>query len=367
MKVGWVAPLHAKCGIAFYAGKYAHALSGHVDLVECDPEDFRQDRKGFIAGLSGCDCVHIQYETSLFCRNHTDLYPALCREVRAKKIVTLHEIYRRIPGVFPRENCTGARPLRALKGLLWDVRHPHWASFARHRRASFFADAIVVHSQFQKDILLEKGIDKEKIAVIPMPVQPRRQTKTKAVRETREIVLGATGFINPLYDYDLLVKVLEKLKGEWRFIWIGGIRRNEDAHLLQTLEQEIDRRGWKQRFTITGWVSDEERDRLLDEMHVFCAFFKERSSSESLADSIASAKIIVATRMPLTEEMVVQGPVLALAPQSPQETAEFIVGLLSDGRRRRSMEQASSAYAKTYSYDECAKTLAALYERVVAT
>jgi glycosyltransferase involved in cell wall biosynthesis len=367
MKVGWVAPLHAKCGIAFYAGKYAKALSGHVELVECDPEDFCHDRKGFSARLSGCDCVHIQYETSLFRHGHKDWYPALCREVRAKKIVTLHEIYRQAPEVFPRENLTGARPLRALKGLLWDVRHPHWASFARHCRASFFADAIVVHSQFQKHILLEKGIDREKIGVIPMPVQPRRQTKTKAVRETREIVLGATGFINPLYDYDLLVKVLDKIKGEWRFIWVGGLRRNEDVNILRDLEREIDRRGWKQRFTITGWVSDEERDRLLDEMHVFCAFFKERSSSESLADAIASAKIIVATRIPLSEEMAAQGPVLALAPKSPQETAELIAGLLSDGQRRRSMEQASSAYAKTYSYDECAKTLAALYERVIAT
>jgi glycosyltransferase involved in cell wall biosynthesis len=101
-------------------------------------------------------------------------------------------------------------------------------------------------------------------------------------------------------------------------------------------------------------------------MHIYCAIFKERSSSESLADAIASAKIIVATRIPLSEELVVQGPVLALAPKSPQETAELIAGLLSDGRRRRSMEQASSAYGKTYSYDECAKTLAALYERVIA-
>jgi glycosyltransferase involved in cell wall biosynthesis len=366
MRVGWVAPLHAKCGIAFYAGKYAHALSGHVELVECDPEDFGHDRKGFSARLSGCDCVHIQYETSLFCRGRSDLYPGLCREIHAKKIVTLHEIYRQAPGVFPRENLTGTGPVRVLKEFLWDIRHPHWAWFARHMHASFFADAIVVHSQFQKHILMEKGIDKEKIAVIPMPVQPRRQIITKAVRETGEIILGATGFINPLYDYDLLVKVLEKMKGGWRFNWVGGLRRNEDVNILRDLEREIDRRGWKQRFTITGWVSDDERDRLLDEMHIFCAFFKDRSSSESLADAIAAAKIIVATRMPLSEELVVQGPVLALAPKSPQETAELIEGLLSDGQRRRSMEQASSAYAKTYSYDECAKTLAALYERLIA-
>jgi glycosyltransferase involved in cell wall biosynthesis len=369
MKVGWIAPLDKKCGIAFYSRKYADAISRLVQLVECDPSGFQSDRRGFLASIAGCDCVHIQYEPSFFLRGRRDFYQELCRQIRAKKIVSLHEVYREIPGVFPRENIRGNWPIRALRKFVWDQRHPHWAAFARHLGASFHADALVVHSHFQKEILAEKGIDKEKITVIPLPIKVRPETKTGPAGRAgvdATTSLGASGFINPLYDYDMLVRVLDNMKEAWRFTWVGGIRRDEDAAILGRLEGEIDKRGWGHKFTITGWVSDEERDRLVDGMDVFCAFFKERSSSESLADAIAARKPIIASRIPLTEELATCGPLLLLAPPGPEETAQCIRALLADRNRLRSMEQAAAAYGRKYSYEECSTTMKGLYERVIA-
>lgn len=365
MNVGWIAPLNKKCGIAFYSRKYANELLKHVKLVECDPDDFIHDKKRFAARLSECGCVHIQYDPSFFLHGRLDGYPGLCGQLKAKKIVTLHEIYGKAPGVFSREDIRGPWPLKAIKEVLWDRRHPHWAAFARHGRRSFFADAVVVHSQFQKDILTQKGIDEEEITVVPLPIKPRPGKKSRATGATATIVLGAAGFINPSYDYDLLVRVLGHIKGDWRFTWIGGPRRNDDTEILRGLQNEIDKRGWKQRFTVTGWVSDEERDRLLDEMNIFCAFFKERSSSESLADAIAAKMPIIATRIPLTLEMASFGPLLFLAPDKPEKTAEYISALLSDKERLYFAERAAAAYAEQFSYEECAKKLVHLYESVI--
>jgi glycosyltransferase involved in cell wall biosynthesis len=367
MKVGWIAPLDKKCGIAFYGRKYAEAINRHVQLVECDPDDFLRSKSGFVARISACDCVHIQYEPSFFLHGRRDLYPSLCREIRAKKIVTVHEVYRHIPGVFPRENIRGYWPLRETKEFLWDLRHPHWAAFARHLRVSFCADAIVVHSQFQKDILAEKGIDREKISVIPLPIRVWPETRIPAASRTdAAISLGASGFINPLYDYDMLVRVLDNMKEEWRFTWVGGLRRDEDVEILGWLEGEIDKRGWGRKFTITGWVSDEERDRLIDGMDVFCAFFKERSSSESLADAIAARKPVIASRIPLTVEMAAQSPLLVFADEEPAKTSACICALLKDSVHLHSMEQAAAAYGREYSYEECSTTMKGLYERVIA-
>jgi glycosyltransferase involved in cell wall biosynthesis len=370
MKVGWIAPLDRKCGIAFYSRKYADAISRHVQIVECDPDGFLSDRKGFLASIAGCDCVHIQYEPSFFLRGRRDYYHELCRQIRAKKIVSLHEVYREIPGVFPRENVRGNWPVKALRKFVWDKRHVHWAAFARHLRASFHADALVVHSHVQEDILIEKGIDKEKITVIPLPIKVRPETKTAHAKRTdadadATISLGASGFINPLYDYDMLVHVLDNMKEAWRFTWVGGLRRDEDAGILRRLESEIDKRGWSRKFTITGWVSDEERDRLVDGMDAFCAFFKERSSSESLADAIAARKPVIASRIPLTEDLAAYGPLLLLAPPGPEETAQCIRALLADRDRLRLMEQAAAAYGRKYSYEECGTTMNGLYERVM--
>jgi glycosyltransferase involved in cell wall biosynthesis len=364
MNVGWIAPLNKKCGIAFYARRYADALSGHVRIIESDPDDFCRNRKDFLERMSGCDCVHIQYETSFFLNGRLDFYPELCRKIQGKKIVTLHEVYRRIPSVFPRENIKGTWPLKAIKEIVWDLKHPHWALFTKHLHTSFFADAIIVHSQFQKEILIEKGVDKEKINVVPLPIKVRPEAKVRPWNNALTIELGATGFINPSYDYDLLFKVLECIDRDWRFFWVGGLRRNDDAGLLRWLEQEIEKRGWKQRFTITGWVSDDERDRRLDEMHVFCAFFKDRSSSESLADAIAAKKLIIAGRIPLTEEIAGHGPVLVLAQQEPEAIAQTIWQSLSDKTLLQSIERAQVRYGETYSYAECAKIVVDLYEKV---
>jgi glycosyltransferase involved in cell wall biosynthesis len=366
MNVGWIAPLKRKCGIAFYSRKYADALSRHVRLIECDPVDFVIGRKIFLDGLSGCDCVHIQYESSFFFHGRHDFYPELCRQIRARKIITLHEIYRNAPGVFPRGNIRGTWPVKAMKEILWDIRHPHWAAWTKHLRDSFHADVIIVHSLFQKEILIEKGLGKELIDVVPLPIKARAETQFRQNADGRGIVLGSTGFINPLYDYGLLLDVLGRIKGDWRFVWVGGLRRNDDAGVLGWLEQEIDKRGWTGRFTITGWVPDAERDRLLDELDVYCAFFKERSSSESLADAIAAKKPIVATRIPLTEEIVSHGPVLLLAPDGAEKTAECISALFGDRDRRHSLERAAAAYGRRYSYEACAQKLTDLYERVVA-
>ena len=101
-------------------------------------------------------------------------------------------------------------------------------------------------------------------------------------------------------------------------------------------------------------------------MHFFCAFFKDRSSSESLADAIAAKKPVIATRIPLTLEMASCGPVLLLAPDGAEKTAECISALFVDKDRRRSMERAAAAYGRKYSYEECAQKLIGLYERVIA-
>jgi len=330
------------------------------------PDDFIRDRSVFVTGLSECDCVHIQYEPSFFLQGRCDFYPGLCKRIRVKKIVTLHEIYRKIPGIFPRENIRGTWPGRAIKEVLWDRRHPHWAAFERHRRGLFFADALVVHSQFQKDILTEKGFDKEKITVIPLPIKPRTKIKPPVDDPEKGIVLGATGFINPMYDYDLLFNVLGRLSGMWRFFWVGGLRRSDDEDLLRRLEHEIDNRGWKQRFTITGWVPDEDRDRLLDEMNIFLRVFQGAEFIREPCRRHCRGKADHRDVHSLTMEMASYGPLVLLAPDGPEKTAETISALVSDRGRLRSMEQAAAAYGRKYSYEECGRKTIHLYERVIA-
>jgi glycosyltransferase involved in cell wall biosynthesis len=363
MKIGWIAPLNRRCGIAFYAKKYATAISRYVELVRADPEEFVENKKKFLNKISSCDVAHLQYEPSFFLHRKRDFYPALCRAIGCKRIVTLHEVYRKIPGVFPREAVSGIWPVKAVKGLLWDIRHPHWASFTKHCKAGFWADAIIVHTLVQRDILTEKGCDASIIHMVAMPVEARKNAANDVRGKGEVITLGATGFINPTYDYNFLFSVLERCCFEWRFVWIGGPRRDEEAGLFKWLENEIAQRQWQDRFTITGWVSDGGRDRLLDQTDVYCAFFKDRSSSESLATAIGMGKMIVASEIPLTRELAGQEPMMALCQSDPETAAQQIQTLLSDAQTQKSMRLALARYGEKNSFDAAGSHVIDIYKR----
>jgi glycosyltransferase involved in cell wall biosynthesis len=364
MKIAWIVPYKKKCGISLYAEKYAAALSAHVKIIECDPDEFIADRNSFLKKISECSLAHIQYEPLFFRAKNTDFYPAMCKAIPCKKVVTLHEVYKRPPHVFPREEIGGIWPLRQIKQMVWDARHPHWAAFSRHARNNFFSDAIFVHAQFQKPILEEKGVTISLVNVIPLPIQAGK--KQAEWQGGKSVVCGATGFINPSYDYDLLFSTLERLAADWRFVWVGGARREDDAALLQSLRDNIDKRGWGNRFTITGLVFGADRDRFLADVEVFCALFKDRSSSESLADAIGAQKLIVASRIPLTEELVSQEPLAVLVDRDPAAIAQRITELASDEPLRKMLLRACAAYGGRFSYERCARDVVAVYERLVS-
>ncbi len=367
MKIAWIVCSDKLCGISQYAAAYAAALAKHAALVECSPEEFARDRKSFLLKISGCDIAHIQYEPSFFFKNGRDFYPALCDALTMKKVVTLHEIYNKIPGVFPREDLGGGPVARHLRQWLWDRRHPQWAAFGRHASRDFHADALLAHAKFHRELLERKGVTSSKINVIPLPVAFDPAAAAPVIDKGKPIVLGATGFINPQYDYALLLDVLEELPDQFHFSWVGGVRRPDDAGLARFFQDEIDRRGLRSRCIVSGVVSGEQRDRLFSEVQIVCAFFKDRSSSESLARSIGARKYIVATRLPLTEELVADEPLAILADGDSDKMAARIRDLIDDESLRRSLEHGCAAYARRFSYEACSRGVMDLYERLLFT
>lgn len=366
MKIGWIAPLGKKCGISVYAQKYAEALYAHADIVACDPAEFVTNRESFLHKLDSCDIVHIQYETSLFASGISNYYHLLCQRIKCRKIVTLHEVYDVLPSVFPRAQITGSGVLRSIKERIWDFRHPHWAAYATHLHNSFYAQTLLVHSQFQKNILVGKGVDKSKLEVIPMPVCTAQNNSIREFAPEKTVMLGASGFINPAYNYELLFAALDRLTFDWKFIWIGGLRRNEDKKLLHWLRNQIDTRKWNDRFRISGWVHQEEYDRLFSDIDIVCAFFSSRSSSQSLMDAIAHNKLIIATRLPLTEDLAGTESLCIITDQDADKAAGRIIEITTDATVRRMLLHGLTNYAEKCSYDNCARRLMNLYREMVA-
>ncbi len=368
-KIAWIAPDSARCGISIYSERYLQQLHPLCRIERFTPRQCSTSPRACAARINACDCVHIQYETSQWLSHRGDRYRFLCRRLTVPVCVTLHEVYEQLPGVFPREQIEGPLPLRIAKKAVYDIRHPAATAYRRHLKHDFFAHRLFVHARYHIDLLGHKGVDTSKINHIPMPVpdvaapQPPRLSH-KNFTEQSPLLLGTIGFINPQYDYTLLLETLSRLEIPWHFFWIGTIRRGCDHGLYSRLCEQLERYGMSDRFTITHWVDDAHRTTLLTSLDIALALFSSRSCSSSLATLIGARRYIVATDIDLTREIRSREPVMELSSFDPEEVRRHIQRIIETRGLQRRLARAMTAYRANWSFRESARRIFAHYREI---
>jgi len=299
-------------------------------------------------------------------KGYYECFNNLCSAITIPKVVTLHEIYHTFPGVFPRDAIRGFCGSKYLEEVIYDIRHPVQTTLRKHVKKHFHTDYIHVHYNFQRSILVSKGIAPNKIHVVGYPIRkdPLGDMKVKKVGN-KVLHLGATGFISNQYDYEMLFAVLEKIDISWRFEWIGTIRRNEDRKIVDTIMRKVKERGWGNRFFITGWVTERQKDRLLKLLDVYCALYKSKSCSESLATAIGAGQRIVASHLPITVEIGQNGYPLELVQDNPKETAERILTIAYDRKVKRTIQGQIRRYKEKYNVENVARKMVAFYRSII--
>jgi glycosyltransferase involved in cell wall biosynthesis len=366
MNIAWIFPHLEKCGIAAYSRSYIDALKNAVEITCLDPAACADDSAAAISTVNLCDLAHIQYEPSFYFNETKDLFADLCRNITVPIVVSLHEVYRSFPDVYPRETIIGNGPVALSRRWLYDRRHPLQTAYRRSVSRSFFARAVLVHQKFQRDIVIEQGCRSDMVSIIPQPI-PRMSGALPPVPWSpgRQLHIAAPGFINPHFDYDLLFATLERLTMPWFFTWIGGIRRDEDMPLQQKILARVQEKRWTDRFAITGWLPDNEFCAHLNKADLVCAFFTTRSSSSSLAAALGCLRPVIATPIPLTEELAKNG-VLFLSPADPDRLAQNIRALATQEDLRSPIIAKAKEYCRDNSFEALSNRLVDLYHRILA-
>jgi hypothetical protein len=346
-----------------------------------DITDAIENSDTFSKALAQSDIVHIQYEPSLFFVQKSDAFLKLTKRLHKPLFVSLHEVYDQFPGIFPRKSITGKGLIPSLKKILWDIRHPLQRAMARHEKFAYNAGTIFVHWKFQKEILAQKGIDTKKIVILEHPVADDTSfllTKGTSINtasshlpvsdstKATPLSLASLGFVNLNYDYHLLLETLASLNRPWRFTWIGGTRREEDEPLINWLRTDIIKRHWQDKFIITGWVEDAVRDSLLNASDLILALFISRSSSESLATIISHHKPIIATSLPLTEELKSRFNVLHTVKSEQSDLVNAIHTLADTISLQQDMIAAQKTYCNSESFNSQAQRLTNFYTQAIS-
>jgi glycosyltransferase involved in cell wall biosynthesis len=356
MKIAIFAPFRQKCGVYDYAVRMAGASPVPVDLI---------GDKGALR--DGWDVLHVQYEPALFREGRRNVLPEVMGSMRAKKVVTLHEVYEGNPFVFPRPKRPGL--LGFLKRARWDYAHRLERREEAFAAADFFADAVVVHTADAREILERRMASPGKVSVLPHPVVDVGRGDPRRGREKWGLPQGnialVFGFITSVNDYGTLLDAAALLKESVTFVIAGSVRREEDRGPEADLDQAIRDRGLAKSVRRVGYVEKECLPDLFACADVFVSVPRVKTASGSVSHALGAALPVAAPDLPVFQEIRSESDCLWLfRPGDANSLSRAVSALLEEDENRRAREKAAE-YATRHSIRAFMEEHVKIYRRLL--
>jgi len=233
------------------------------------------------------------------------------------------------------------------------------------------ADKIVVITDYLKQFLLDKGITKEKIILVPNGVDltlfDPSKYQSNEIQKLRESfnAQNLIVFSGALQDLNIIIDSAKNVINEFpdtKFVILGDHR---DPNRSKNIwEKKVQDKGLDKFFVFLGKKPHEEIPKYL-----FCADicidsfpdepYYAAAHPVKLLEYGACGKPVVATRVSETEKLVMHDKHGFLAtPSNPEEFAHFLKTLLNSNIQRENMGKEFSEYIrKNFDWSKIAKDL----------
>jgi glycosyltransferase involved in cell wall biosynthesis len=160
-----------------------------------------------------------------------------------------------------------------------------------------------------------------------------------------------------LKGLDTLIRAMQHSKCQLRICGEGPERRN-----LERLSQHL---GLTDRIDFMGWISEEEKHRMLCECRMFVIPSVHEAYGMVAAEAMSYGKPVISSDTGGLPEVVGDAGML-IPPQDEKALAEAINALDGDPEKRRSMGDAARERMKAFSWDEMARRTGDLYSELVS-
>ncbi len=374
MRVSFVTPWDAPCGIAFYSRRLVAELGGRVDLRVVANERPPPRGLGPVSYLPAAahyrrlarqaaetDLCHLQFQYFLFggVSPLKAALPAFLGALTCPAVVTVHELDLGPVG----GGWRGAlirRQLARLNALL--LHHPAVRLF-------------FVHTPEYVSRLVSLGVPEERVLFAPMPVPPVQPAQSLPSAEAAREKLGLAGkrvatifgFIVRRKGYERALEALQELPGDVALLLAGGAHPQDRTGYAGALAARVQALGLQDRVSITGFLGEEEVAAAMAASDLVLAPFEEMSGSASLATCLSFGKPILASPLPANVQVQAEGAGMALFDSAePGGLARAIRGLLDDPAELTRLSAASGAYARTHSFAALAEQTLAAYTAALA-
>lgn len=227
-----------------------------------------------------------------------------------------------------------------------------------YRRCEFIA----ISESTQRD-LCKRGVDAERIRVShPGIDRPAKEPAIDAPRGDRIVYVGR---LEAYKKVDVMLRAIARIADERPAVEIFIIGRGPARDGLESLAREL---GLAERTHFTGFVTDEERDRLLATSRVCVCPSEKEGWGLTVIEANAVGTPVVATDADGLRDSVRDGETgFLVADEDVDGFAARIGQLLRDDRLAADMSKAALAWSHRFDWDLAADEMAEAIERARST
>lgn len=257
-----------------------------------------------------------------------------------------------------------------------EILHDFRASSVKRNLAS--ARAVIAISNYTRRLLVDLGVSRSKVNVIPCGTDPQRfhpdvkgdRIRAKYGLEGREVILSVSRLVKRKGNANIvsaLPAVLEKIP-QAHYLIAGKGPEEEN------LKNQIGRMGLSERVTFTGWVEDSELPEYyaasnLFVMPSFAAHQGENVEGFGIAylEANACGKPVIGGRTGGVEDAIIHGETgLLVDPLDVTEIGNAISEILGSRRKAREMgKKGRERVEREYNWLNVTERILELIERLV--
>lgn len=220
---------------------------------------------------------------------------------------------------------------------------------------------VVAISESSRNELIARGLSPDRVRVSHCGIDPPGlEVETAEPRPHRVAYLGR---LEPYKNVDVMLRAMARLEKRFPDVEILVIGRGSARASLEALAREL---GIADRTRFTGFVSDEERNRLLLGTRVCVCPSEKEGWGLTVIESNATGTPVVATDAPGLRDSVRHGETGFLAPTRNVEAFAARIGeLLADDVLATRMSRDALAWSREFDWDRAAGEMAdALHDTV---
>ncbi len=220
-----------------------------------------------------------------------------------------------------------------------------------------------VISTSTKNELMQFGFAENRLVDVSVAVN-HEQYRPLGISKSPVPLIGYVGRIKKYKSVDQLLRAFQIVRGHIpaaRLVIVG------DGDGLPPLRRMAVSLGIADETTFTGFLSAEEKVKLINQMHVVVNTSAKEGWGLTVTEANACGVPVVASDVPGLRDAVKDGETGLLYEYGHiEQLAEKVLLVLRDENLRNRLAAGAMEYAKTFSWDRCSETMLRLLEKTVA-